>query len=43
MKYMPIPVLAAGSSSSHQPVFYNNIIWKNFDTGIYRPMYLVGS
>ena len=40
MKYMPIPVLTRLVyiyKSSHESVFYNNIICKNFDTGIYRP------
>ena len=35
---MPIPVLTPGYvyKSSHESGFYNDIICKNFDTGIYR-------
>ena len=36
---MPIPVLTPWYvyKSSHESVFYNDIICKNFNTGIYRP------
>ena len=39
MKYMRIPVLTREYvyKSSHGSGFYNDIICKNFDTGIYSP------
>ena len=37
MKYMLIPVLPTlVYKSGHESVFYNDIIYKDFDSGIYR-------